>query len=93
MAWWQVVNRDGARRLAPRLATRSRMPDVLPSLLWSRRTVTLGERLHFCVAHSEQGPHRTIEWKGYDWLIGYRVYRGSHQEREPSRYGDPDSYE
>ena len=41
----------------------------------------------------QQAAHRTIEWKGYDWLVGHRPYAGTHREREPNRYDDPDSYE
>ena len=52
----------------------------------------LGGRLHFCVGHVE-GAHWTIEWKSYDWLVGRGEYRGPHQERELTRFDDPDSYE
>lgn len=91
MAWWRRSRESG--RLSPRYATRSRLPDFLPAILWRRGTVLLGDRLHFCVAHSVEGPHRSIEWKSYDWLIGRRVYAGDHAERQPNRFDDPDSYE
>lgn len=52
----------------------------------------LGDRLHFCVGHHETAL-RTIEWKGYDWLVGRRPFNGQHLEREPTRFDDPDSYE
>ena len=90
--WWQVSRTDGRLRVHPRWVTRSRFPDVLPAWLWRRGVVTLGGRLHFCVGHLE-GTHRTIEWKSYDWLIGRREYAGPHEEREPTRFDDPDSYE
>lgn len=92
MAWWQVVRTDNGHRLRPRWITRSRVPDMLPSVLWSRGLVCFGQRLHFCVGHMEAA-HRTIEWKGYDWLVGRRAYNGPHREREPNRFDDPDSYE
>lgn len=79
--------------MTPRYGTRSRLPDWLPAVLWTKGAVVLGDRLHFCVVHSGEGPHRSIEWKSYDWLIGHRIYMGGHAEREPSRFDDPDSYE
>lgn len=52
----------------------------------------LGGRLHFCVGNLESS-HRTIEWKGNDWLVGFKSYYGAHEERAPSRFDDPDSYD
>lgn len=91
MAWWRVVQTDSGPRIAPRWVTRSRLPDLLPSFLWRRGVVCFGDRLHFCVGNLA-ATHRTIEWKGYDWLIGHRTFTGPHREREPNRFDDPDSY-
>ena len=81
VAWWRIVRTDKGPRLAPRWVTRSRLPDLLPGVLWRRGVVALGGRL------------RTIEWKSYDWLVGHRVFIGPHREREPNRFDDPDSYD
>lgn len=91
MGWWYVVRTENGRRVAPRWVIRSHLPDLLPSLLWRRGLVLLGDRLHFCVGHLES-VHRTIEWKSTDWLVGYRTYAGPHRERETNRFDDPDSY-
>lgn len=92
MAWWYWSKTDRGRRLLPRYVTRSHLPDLLPSRLWQEGHEWLGGRLHFCVGHLESG-HRTIEWKGNDWLVGYKPYYGAHHERVPNRFDDPDSYD
>lgn len=92
MAWWYWSKTASGLRLRPRYVTRSHLPDLLPARLWREGHEWLDGRLHFCVGHLESR-HRTIEWKGYDWLVGLKPYDGDHHEREPNRFDDPDSYD
>jgi hypothetical protein len=92
MGWWHLVETDKGQRIAPRWVTRSRLPDLLPEVLWRRGVVCFGGRMHFCVGHL-QAAHRTIEWKGTDWLVGRGTFSAAHREREPNRFDEPDSYD